>query len=602
MPVPPISIRGFGGEVPAIDSRLIGDTTASDSVNAWLFSGRIEPIHSLSPLHIMSSPAMRSWFRLPKGDPGVDNMTDSWWLEFENENVRVIRSPVADQTDPRFYWCDGIYPKYTTAARIQSGLPPYKLGVPPPGVAPGVTSSGGVSTTNKTVSYAYTWVTGLGEEGPPSLPTTVVGKIDAIYHITVTAPTALQTANRDLQKTRIYRTVVSTQGVAVFYFVAEIPIATLTYDDDCSLYPDSKIVFNEQLGTITWSEPPTDLKGMVTMPNGMIAGWRANQVWFCEPYYPHSWPLVYVISVDAEIVGLGVHNQSLIILTAGQPYAATGVVPENMSLSKIQPLEPCTSTRSIVNTPDGVLYCSPNGLINITSQGAVNLTKDTILKSQWYEKLNLSSVMATNIMGLSYYCYSGPTEGVFQVDLTTPGSSHDCFQHDVFQTKSAFGTKPGLVVSLTDPRMGVTVLDPHPSEVFNLIQDLYNGETMQLRDGVVYFVDLRTQGPYGKYRWKSKLFQLPYLQNLGAAKVYWTPKDSHVTADAPTYFRVYAGSEANLTDDGLPLRFEEKMTQSGQMFRLPSGFKANYYQFEVEGFLIIDAIHCAQTARELRAI
>ena len=601
MPVPPISIRAFGGEVPAVDSRLIGDTTASDSINAWLFSGRIEPIHSLTPLHVMSDPSMRSWFRLPKGSPSVDNMVDSWWMEFENENVRVIRSPVVGQDDPRFYWCDGIYPKMTTGSRIQAGLPPYKLGVPAPTVAPGVTSSGGVSTTTKTVSYAYTWVSGLGEEGPPSLPTTVDGLIDAIYHITVTAPTAGQTADRDLQKTRIYRTVVSTQGVAVFYFVAEIPIATLTYDDDCSIFPDSKIVFNEQLGTITWSEPPPDLQGMVVMANGMIAGWRASELWFCEPYYVHSWPIIYILGVDAEIVGLGVHNQSLIILTSGQPYAATGVVPENMSLSKIQPLEPCTSRRSIVNTPDGVLYCSPNGLINITANGAVNLTKDTILKNQWYEKLNLQSVMATTIVN-SYYCYSGATEGVFQIDADNPGSVFDAFQRDAFQTVSAFGTKPGLVVSLADARMGATVLDPSPSEVFNLIQDLYNGETMQLRDGVVYLVDLRGQGPYGKYRWKSKMFQLPYLQNLGAAKVYWTPKDQHASANSPTWFRVYAGSEPDLTDDGLPLRFEQQLTETIQMFRLPSGFKAQYYQFEVEGYVIIDAIHCAQTARELRQI
>ena len=38
------------------------------------------------------------------------------------------------------------------------------------------------------------------------------------------------------------------------------------------------------------------------------------------------------------------------------------------------------------------------------------------------------------------------------------------------------------------------------------------------------------------------------------------------------------------------------------MFRLPSGFKAQYYQFEVEGYANIDAIHCAQTAHELRNI
>jgi len=598
MAIPPIAIRGFGGEIPAVDSRLLNDSAASDCVNAWLFSGRIEPLHSLTPLHVMTNPASRAWFRLPKGAPGIDNMVDSDWMEFENENVRVVRSPVVGQDDPRFYWCDGIYPKMTTASRIRAGLPPYRLGVPPPPTAPGVATSGGVSTTNKTVSYAYTWVTGLGEEGPPSPPTTVSYKIDGTYTITVTAPLPSATANRDLQKTRIYRTVVSSQGVPMWFFVAEIPIATLTYVDDCAVMPDGVIVNNEQMRSLFWSEPPADLQGLVTMGNGMIVGWRENEVWYCEPYYPHTWPILYVMGVDAEIVGLGVHNQTLIILTSGSPYAAAGVVPENMTLSKVQPLEPCTSRRSIVNTPEGVLYSSPNGLINITAQRAVNLTKDLILKDQWHAKLNLASVIASTISN-GYYCYSGPTEGVFQTDEAVP--TLDTFKHDSFQSESAFGTKPGLYVSLNDTRIAVTVLDPSPDEVFNLIMDLYNGETMSLRGGVVYLVDIRQTGPYARYRWKSKLFALPYVQNLGAAKVYWTPKDPKAGPE-PTYFRVYAGTEAQLVDDGLPLRFEQAMTKSNQMFRLPSGFKALYYQFEIEGYLYIDAIHCAQTPRELRQV
>lgn len=593
MPVPPIAITAFGGEVPAVDERLIGDTNAADSINAWLLSGRIEPIRSLQPLHVMVNPAARAWFRLPTGSADIDHMVDSKWLEFENENVRVIRSPVVGQDDDgRYYWADGVFPKMMTGDMIIAGDPPFRLGIPAPGTAPAVVITGGVSTTNKTVSYVYTWVSGLGEEGPPSPPTTVTGKLDANYEITVTAPTGADTTDRNLTHTRIYRTVVSAQGVATFFFVAEIPIATLVYNDDCAVAPDSVIVLNEQLQSTNWSGPPADLQGLVTMPNGMVAGWRKNEVWFAEPYVAHAWPVQYVIAVDPDIVGLGVFNQSLIILCDGQPFAATGVHPSQMALSKIQPLEACTSRRSIVNTPNGVLYSSPNGLINITPAGAVNLTINSILKSQWNDNLHLSSLMAS-IISQSYYCYSGSSGAVFQ---------EDTFQTDAFQQESHFGRLPGALISLADAqRLGVTVLDPTPTEVINVITDIFNGETMVLRDGVVYFVDIRQKAPYAKYRWRSKIFTLPYLQNMGAAKVYWTPQDP-TTGVEPTIFRVFAGDHATLTDDGLPLRFEQEMTKSGQMFRLPSGFKALYYQFEVEGFNIINAIHCAQTAHELRQV
>lgn len=601
MPIPPISIKAFGGEIPATDDRLLPDNAAADAVNTWVLSGRIEPLHSLVPLHTMVDPAARSFFRMPKGASGIDYMADSYWLEFENADVRVVRSPTPGQDDDgRFYWADGLYPKMMTGSMIIAGSPPYELGIPAPAVAPGVTASGGVSTTNETTSYVYTWVSALGEEGPPSPPTTISNKIDATYHITMTAPTPANLANRNLTHTRIYRTIVSLQGVANFYFVTELPIATLTYDDNRAIATDAVVVNNEVLQSMSWSAPPVDLQGIVAMAGGFLAGWRYNEIWFSVPYYPHAWPPNYVIAVEGNIVGLGVYYQSLIVLTEGQPYAATGITPNSMTLAKVQPLEACTSRNSIVNTPAGVLYSSPNGLINITPSGAMNLTLQQITKDQWAEFLHLDTV-AASIINQAYYAYSLETPGVFQ---------SDAFQDDptlpdvAFQPESHYGRQPGVYISLVDQRQGLVVLDPTPHETFNVIQDVYNGETTILRDGVVYLIDLRQLQSQAPYRWRSKIFVLPYLQNLGAAKVYWTPPYAASPGGSilPSYFRVYAGATAQSVADGLPLRFEQEMTQSGQMFRLPSGYKALYYQFEVAGEVIVDAIHCAQTAHELRQI
>jgi hypothetical protein len=592
MPIPPIAIQMFGGEVPAVDDRLLPDNAAADAVNVWLFSGRIEPIHSLTPLHTMVDTAARSWFRFPKGATGVDNMVDSYWLEFENPEVRVVRSPTPGQGDDgRVYWADGLYPKMMSGSMIEAAAAPYKLGVPPPETAPGVTASGGVSTTNETTAYVYTWVSSLGEEGPPSPATTISNKIDATYHITMTPPLAGDTANRNLTQLRIYRTIVSVQGVSSFYFVTELPIATTAYDDNRAIATDAVVVNNEQLQTTSWAPPPSDLQGFTAMAGGFLAGFRYNEVWFCEPYNPHAWPPAYVIAVEGNVVGLGVYNQSLIILTEGQPYAATGISPDTMTLDKIQPLEPCTSRNSIVNTPNGVLYCSPNGLINITPAGAMNLTMPMILKDQWHALLHLPTV-AASIISQGYYAYSLEVQGVFQADT---------FQQDSFQLESSYGRLPGVYIALVDQRQALVTLDPTPAEVFNVIQDAYNGETMVMRDGVVYLADLRTLIPYAPYRWRSKIFALPYQQNLGAAKVYWTPPLPG-SPTGPSYFRVFAGDQAEAEGDGLPLRYEQQMTQSGQMFRLPSGYKAQYYQFEVAGEVLVNAIHCTQTPHQLRQV
>ena len=658
MAIQPIKIDTFGGMTPVIDDRLLPNSGASQAVNTWLFSGRVEPVHSMVPIHTMTNQNALSYFRLPKVAPGIDYMSSSWWLEFLQANVRVIRSPTAGQDDDgRYYWADGTFPKMMTGTMIQQADPtpmgvwsattnylendgvtvgavsytalvnninqppatsptswivtptPLALGVPTPEVAPGVTVTGG-GTVMKTVSYVYTWVTALGEEGPPSPPHIVQsGPIDATYTLALTAPTPSDNLNRQLETTRIYRTVVSAQGVATFFFVAEIPITTLSYADNAAIDTDAVVVGNEELATLYWSAPPIDLQGLVTMPNGMVAAWRANEVWFCEPYYPHAWPVPYVIAVDADIVGLGVYDQSVIILTDGQPYAAVGPDPSSMALWKIQPLEPCTSRLSIVNTPNGVLYSSPNGLINITPNGAANLTAQMTTKDQWNDLLHLNTVAAA-MLAQGYYAYSLGAPAVFQADSfqffkADGGIVGDPTQDtpDAFQEQSEFGTLEGVFISTVDPRIALSNLQPSSVPITNVITDIFNGEVTVLSNGVVYLVDLRQLMPYGFYRWRSKIFTLPYVQNLGACKVYWTPPYAPTPpAWPPTMFRMFAGSEATQLESGLPLVYEDTLGHSGQMFRLPSGYKALYYQFEVEGLAVIDAIHVAQTPHELREI
>ena len=113
-------MENFGGEIPAIDNRLMPDNQAAASINTWLLSGRIEPLHALVPL-FTCKPSTRSVFRLPIASPSVDNMVNSYWLEFENQNVRVIASPVSAQAEGgRYYWADGIYPKYMTGDMIKN--------------------------------------------------------------------------------------------------------------------------------------------------------------------------------------------------------------------------------------------------------------------------------------------------------------------------------------------------------------------------------------------------------------------------------------------------------------------------------------------------
>jgi hypothetical protein len=64
-------------------------------------------------------------------------------------------------------------------------------------------------------------------------------------------------------------------------------------------------------------------------------------------------------------------------------------------------------------------------------------------------------------------------------------------------------------------------------------------------------------------------------------------------------FRYYAGSEGK---SGVRLRFVKTLVKPGEQFRLPSGFRCDFIQFELEGQLLIHNMQIATSARELREV
>jgi hypothetical protein len=577
--VPMLRTEQFGGMIPLQDDHLLAGYHAAFAQNANIQSGSIKPISALIPLYTMLDPTKRSFFRIPKGKPGIDNLADSYWLEFPLENTWVVRNPTPGTTDHgRYYWADGLNPPgMTTGDRIIAGQPTLVLGIPAPVVAPGVAVVGG-TTPVETRAYVYTWLSVGGEEGQPSPPTVLSGNMNGTWNITMTAPTVANTTGRTLTTTRIYRTVTNQQGVASFFYVATVPIATLTYADTI---PDATVALNDELASTNWAPPPSDLNGLVSMPNGVIAGFRNNEVWFCEPYRPHAWPPQFVLGIENAIIGLGVQQQSLVILSSGWTYIATGIRPDAMALTKVSNLEPCTSMGSIVSAAEGVIYTSVNGLIICRAGIETNGTANLVRKDEWPQLLYLPNLHASYI-NRSYLAFSAPNDGVFQADA---------FQvADAFATRDFSGTRDGALISLADERTAFTKLHSD-TPVRNVIQDLWTGETMILREGVVLHIDLRQAYPrLSNYLWRSKIYQTPFKENWAAAKIFFGPPPGP-PPDGPTYFRFYA--------DGRMIS-ERQVQVSGQQFRLPSGYKSDFVQWEVEGQLEIFNVQIATSARELR--
>jgi hypothetical protein len=169
-----VNIKAFRGAVPRVNSRLLQPNQASIADNCKITSGGLEPIRRPALVHTSQLADIQTayfWRALISGRP-QDN-----WLVW-NSDVDIVRSLVPNDPEQRFYFSSADFePRISTYTLAVSALPYpkawYALGVFAPSTKLTASVSGG-SGTLETRFYAYTYVTTLGEESPPSPPSDAV--------------------------------------------------------------------------------------------------------------------------------------------------------------------------------------------------------------------------------------------------------------------------------------------------------------------------------------------------------------------------------------------------------------------------------------------
>jgi hypothetical protein len=593
-----LKVESFGGMLPAIDNHLLPQDSAAQASNTYLYSGKLQGMYQPTLLHTLADPNAQIAFRIPNNYTDAQHLSDATWLEFDNPDTDVLRTNVVSDTYDRYYWASSsAQPMYNTLARIKSSTNPLLLGVPAPSVAPGVSASGGVSSVTEARAYVYTWETTYGEEGPPSPPTVHTGKIDDTWAITMSAAATNDTngTHRLIAFTNIYRTITASDGTTTYFFVAQVAIGTLSYNDTQS---DTVVSANNELLSTTWTGPPTNLQGWVSMPNGMIAGWdNENNVWFCEPYRPHAWPVQYVTSVQYPIVGMGVVGQTLIITTQGFPYWAYGVNPSVMSFAMIKSSEPCLSRGSIMDAPEGVYYASPNGLVLANQGVALNITRKMVTKDKWPNLVPVPTLRASRL-GTAYYAWGSARTGVFEPTA---------FEPTAFAQSDFTGAYAGVLVDTTDERVAITTLT-NAMPAYECFNDVWTGEVFIIRNGGVYWLNIADPDPtHEAFDWWSKIFQSPNKRNLEALKIYFEVPDTTAPLNATPNSNLVQTLQpgqyglVRLYADG-KLVWTREMRTSGELMLLPSGYKADFYQLEINAYVNVFNVQVAESAKELAKV
>jgi hypothetical protein len=243
------------------------------------------------------------------------------------------------------------------------------------------TGSTNYTPVNTATSYVYTFVNDLGEESAPSFASATILRPDGVA-ITVTTPTDVPTGtdpDYGITSKRIYRAATGATG-AVFLFVAEIPLAQAEYVDTV---PDTEL--GEPLESEDWALPPSDLRGILALPNGVMVGFRRNQLCLSAQNRPHAWPVRNRLTTDTDIVAIGNVDTTVVVGTESFPYVASGNDPAAYSMAKFEVPQACVAKRSVAYlTGIGVVFASPDGLLAVSGVGQIrNLTDSIFTRDQW---------------------------------------------------------------------------------------------------------------------------------------------------------------------------------------------------------------------------
>lgn len=429
------------------------------------------------------------------------------------------------------------------------------------------TTSGSRSTeTTRATVYLWTARNDIGEETAPS-PVTAVVHVDDGTAVTVTTPTTYSAGYGVTEKV-LYRTATGDTGT-VFKRVAVVPLATASYVDS---------LLDEELGATLDTEdvdmPPADLRGIIALPNGIMVGFRRNQVCMSEVDRPHSWPVRYRRTVPSDVVAISHVDTTIVVGTKTFPVVLVGDTPENYSSASPESPQACVSSRGMTFLlGQGVVYPSPDGMMAISGPGAPrNLTEGLFTREQWQALRPETMLAATHDDVLHFWTdgANGGQPGGYMLD--TKGTGFGVVRSS-FHAVAAFvdPLTDGMYLVLSAFNEPTSALLPQPSS-FAL------GATPQR---TIYQFDAHaTAKLVQSWRGKLNLHDMPTAQRVARVEA---------VDYANIVFRLYA--------DGL-LIHERAVTGAGE-FSLPLHDAAGSHEIEVISTSAIRKVHAAEGVDEL---
>lgn len=469
-------------------------------------------------------------------------------------------------------WSDAAsYPKQTSEALGCVGdaatwpAVVRRLGLPAPPAAPTATDPATPHASDEKLLgsrvYVYTYVNDYGEEGPPSAASGVIDYYvnageDEAKPLTVADFTSPSEAaeNLVLSKVRIYRTVQGSSSGALF-FVAEIDyqVAIGEFYEFTDSFLDSDVTLNETLPTTATRIRPPD-SGFTNLSwanNDILAGSIDNKLLVSETGIASAWPDGYSLSMESEIMAIGVLDDSMVVLTKTRPYVVYGQSPESLASKRLPFHQSCLSTLSLAHAPGMVLYASPDGIFAVAGVDGKVVTSGAYTREQW---------LALGPESLVSAVHDGSFIGFFR------------------------GTGKGIMFDL-ESFSGIISLD-----VGMPIWGMCSVEA----DDALYLLAKDETG-YAIYSWRSGATAIPYTWRSGI--LVHASNASYGVVRIIGDFSNGKHSSMRLYGDG-SLLVDLSISAPG-IYRLPRYGRAKEYEVEFSGTADIDTVYLSKSMAEL---
>ncbi len=447
--------------------------------------------------------------------------------------------------------------------------------------------------TLRSRSYCITYVNSYGDESAPSTPTNPFDVVPGSpvtfgpnsFTVTSGVPGWSMNDVTDLIEVRLYRTdetgtfrLVTTDSLSTDstkYNIIKVyrtgTTQTIQTKSDGNIFVDklTDAQLGEPLTTTGWYPPPQGVQGIISAPNGVIAGFKGKTLYASVPYVPYAYPVAYQTATDADIMGLVTTGSGIAVLTKQMPYIMIGSDPSSWSMIKLEVPAACVSHASIVDMGTFGIYAGPEGLMAITGAEVRNLTQDLLTRAQW------QLYNPTSIIG-------GHSEGRYVGSYIATDGTRKSF---------IFDTVTGDFADLSLSAVG-------------FYTDLYS-DTLKFVDNAGNIKQWNRGSTRKPYNWTSKVFELGKPSTFGIAQLI---SPSEVYATATLTLKLY-GWDGALTTLLATFGAAVGVTPAGMYplpnvtpFRIPVTPRYTAYKLSLQGDVSVATVSFASTMDELKEV